>query len=146
MRWATARVVSSSGPISAAMAITVGATSLRQLASGAPPRLRVGAITEGMIGLVIIGRRPEKYNRSPVGLPTLIRSARHVPSMRLPRPKSHAGPRLRSIAAAQRYRKPRQSLGRGCNSGGLIAKRLTPGLPRSRANRLGYGLSLARRR
>src|SRR3954454_16876386 len=52
MRWATARAVSSSGPISAAMAMTVGATSLRQLASGAPPCLRVGAITEAMVRLL----------------------------------------------------------------------------------------------
>src|SRR4051812_28740228 len=50
MRWATARAVSSSGPISAAMAMTVGTTSLRQAASGAPPCLRVGAITEGIGG------------------------------------------------------------------------------------------------
>src|SRR3954471_2524561 len=50
IRWATARAVSSSGPISAAIAMTVGTTSLRHAASGAPPCLLVGAITEGMVG------------------------------------------------------------------------------------------------
>src|SRR3954454_11200470 len=51
MRCATARAVSSSGPISAAMAMTVGTTSLRQAANGAPPCLLVGTITEGRVYL-----------------------------------------------------------------------------------------------
>src|SRR4051794_30810153 len=51
MRWPTARAVSSSGPISAAMAMTVGTTSFRQAASGAPPCLLVGTITEGRVYL-----------------------------------------------------------------------------------------------
>jgi hypothetical protein len=45
MRCATARAVNSSGPISAAIARTAGATSWRHNARGLPPDRRVGATT-----------------------------------------------------------------------------------------------------
>jgi hypothetical protein len=61
MRWATARMVSSFGPISTAITLTVGATSSRHFANRGLPDLRIGAITAG----IALGRRIDVICNSP---------------------------------------------------------------------------------